>query len=102
MKEIKAFIRPIKADEVYKALYAGGFCCMTLTDTKEQGLPRFGERFFHAYVTLNPYKLLMKCSGNSMYIENARKEGMPMKDDKTDMKKIMSGSGKLPKIALDE
>jgi nitrogen regulatory protein PII len=38
MKEIKAFIRPIKADEVYKALYAGGFCCMTLTECEGTGL----------------------------------------------------------------
>ncbi|MCB0534197.1 MAG: P-II family nitrogen regulator [Saprospiraceae bacterium] len=38
MKEIKAFVRPIKANDVYKALHAHGFCCMTLTDCEGTGM----------------------------------------------------------------
>ncbi len=38
MKEIKAFIRPIKASEVYKTLHTSGFCCMTLTECEGTGM----------------------------------------------------------------
>lgn len=46
MKEIKAFIRPAKAIEVYKGLYAGGFCCMTLTDCEGTGMYTEPDRDF--------------------------------------------------------
>jgi nitrogen regulatory protein P-II 1 len=38
MKEIKAFIRPMKAMDVHKSLYAHGFCCMTLTECEGTGM----------------------------------------------------------------
>ena len=47
-------------------------------------------------------KLIMKYSGNTMFKKMEGMEGMSMKDDQTDMKKMMFGGDKLPKIALDE
>jgi FtsP/CotA-like multicopper oxidase with cupredoxin domain len=47
-------------------------------------------------------KLIMKYSGNTMFKKMDGMEGMPMKEDKMDMKKMMFGGDKLPKIALDE
>lgn len=38
MKEIKAFIRPIKIREVCKALRTNGFCCMTLIECEGTGM----------------------------------------------------------------
>jgi nitrogen regulatory protein P-II 1 len=37
MKLIKAYIRHRKIDEVYKALYENGFCCMTLVECEGTG-----------------------------------------------------------------
>jgi nitrogen regulatory protein P-II 1 len=37
MKEIKAFIRTIKAREVFVALKANGYCCMTFTECEGTG-----------------------------------------------------------------
>ena len=37
MKEIKAFIRPKKADAVFHALKAKGHCCMTFTECEGTG-----------------------------------------------------------------
>ncbi|MEZ4848206.1 MAG: P-II family nitrogen regulator [Bacteroidia bacterium] len=37
MKEIKAFIRPLMANSVCKALKVNGYCCMTLTSCEGMG-----------------------------------------------------------------
>ncbi len=47
-------------------------------------------------------KLIMKYSGNTMFKKMDGMEGMAMKEEKMDMKKMMFGGEKLPKIALDE
>ncbi len=37
MKLLKAYIRPEKAEDVYKALKKQGFCCMTFVDCEGTG-----------------------------------------------------------------
>ncbi len=37
MKLIKAYIRNRKTEEVYKALFSAGYCCMTLVDCDGTG-----------------------------------------------------------------
>lgn len=37
MKEVKAFIRPSKANSVYEALRAAGYCCMTFSECEGTG-----------------------------------------------------------------
>ncbi len=37
MKEVKVFIRPSRANAVYEALRAAGFCCMTFSDCEGTG-----------------------------------------------------------------
>lgn len=58
MKEIKAFIRPIKASEVCRELRTHSFCCMTLTECEGTGMysdpskdfPTFKFPFMHSKV----------------------------------------------------
>ncbi len=42
MREVKAFIRPTKAGEVYEALRAAGYCCMTFSEC--EGTGRYTDR----------------------------------------------------------
>lgn len=46
MKEVKAFVRPIKAREVCKALRENGYCCMTLTECEGTGMYTDPEKDF--------------------------------------------------------
>jgi nitrogen regulatory protein PII len=38
MKEVKAFIRPIKASDVHQALKLNGYCCMSFSECEGTGL----------------------------------------------------------------
>lgn len=38
MKEVKAFVRPIKASDVHKNLKLNGYCCMTFSECEGTGV----------------------------------------------------------------
>lgn len=56
MKEVKAFIRPSKANPVHEALRRAGFCCMTFSECEgtgkytdqEEAFPSLKFPFLHA------------------------------------------------------
>lgn len=58
MKEIKAFVRPDKVDELYHGLKENGFCCMTVTEAEGTGnytdprseFPSLNHPFLHGKV----------------------------------------------------
>ena len=58
MKEIKAFVRSIKASKVCKALRTNNYCCMTLTECEGTGIytdpgedfPTFKFPFIHSKI----------------------------------------------------